>query len=147
MTIFGPKTTAWFDVWSFEHFVSGMAISTICVLLADKLFLRGLCEIPRAVETRVYVVTILLVEYAWEVAEFYLEAGYSGVPAITHWFHGVEFWGNRVLSDPLVTLSGGLIALRHSAVVLPARVFSLGFLIIHLFVFPHCMHLHEVLGL
>ena len=98
--IFGPKTDAWLDLWSLEHFVSGMAISTFCVLLADTVFLQGVREIPKVAETRVYMITILLVEYMWEVGEFYMEAGYTHVAAITYWFQGVEFWGNRLVADP-----------------------------------------------
>jgi hypothetical protein len=143
--IFGPKTHAWLDVWSLEHFVSGMAISTFCVLLADKVFLKGVQEIPPVAEKRVYIITILLVEYMWEVSEFYMEAGYTHVQAITDWFHGVEFWGNRVLSDPLITLSGGFLALHRARLVWPARIFSLTFLGVHVFVFPHCMYLQDLI--
>jgi hypothetical protein len=120
-----------------------MAISSFCVLLADKVFMKGVQVVPKVAETRVYIITILLVEYLWEVVEFYLEAGHSGVPAITHWFQGVEYWGNRVVSDPLITLSGGILGLRRPWLVLPARLFSLTFLGVHVFVFPHCMWLQE----
>lgn len=143
--IFGPKTTSWLDVWSLEHFVSGMALSSICVLLADTVFMKGVKDIPNVAETRVYIITILLVEYMWEVVEFYMEAGYTNVAAITYWFQGVEFWGNRVLADPLITLCGGIIALHRTKLVLPARIFSLTFLAVHVFVFPHCMHLQDLL--
>ena len=143
--LFGPKTDSWFDIWSIEHFVSGMAISSLCVLLADKVFLKGVREIPPVAEKRVYIISILLVEYMWEVAEFYMEAGYTHVQAITYWFQGVEFWGNRALSDPLITLSGGILALHRAKLVWPARIFSLAFLGVHLFVFPHCMHLQEMI--
>src|SRR3954467_6458043 len=136
--IFGPKTVAWLDVWSIEHLVSGMAISSFCVLLADKVFLKGVREIPPAVETRVYVITILLVEYMWEAVEFYMEAGYTHVAAITYWFQGVEFWGNRLVADPLITWCGGIVGLRRPGLVLPARIFSLAFLLTHIFIFPHC---------
>jgi hypothetical protein len=143
--IFGPKTGAWLDVWSLEHFVSGMAISSFCVLLADKVFLKGVKEIPVVAETRVYIITILLVEYMWEVMEFYMEAGYTHVTAITYWFQGVEHWGNRLLADPLITWSGGIVGLHRPRLVLPARVFSLTFLLVHLFVFPHCMYLQDLI--
>jgi hypothetical protein len=141
--IFGPKTTAWLDVWSLEHFVSGMAISSLCVLLADKVFMKGVREVPEIAEKSVYIITILLVEYMWETAEFYMEAGFTGVGAITHWFQGVEFWGNRVLADPLITLSGGIVGLHRAWLVLPARIFSLTVLGVHVLVFPHCMWLQE----
>jgi hypothetical protein len=143
--LFGPKTASWLDVWSLEHFVSGMAISSLCVLLADTVFMKGVREVPPIAERRVYIITILLVEYMWEVVEFYLEAGYTGVPAITHWFQGVEFWGNRVLADPLITLSGGIVGLHRTWLVLPARLFSLTFLLVHVFVLPHCMYLQELI--
>src|SRR5690349_3208542 len=115
--IFGPKTDAWLDVWSLEHFVSGMAISTLCAVLADRLFLRGLQDIPTVAKTRGYMITILLVEYMWEVVEFYMEAGYTHVAAITYWFQGVEFWGNRLVADPLITWAGGIIGLHHPKLV------------------------------
>jgi hypothetical protein len=143
--IFGPKTDAWLDVWSLEHFISGIAISSFCVLFADKVFLKGVEDIPKVAETRVYVITILLVEYMWEGAEFYMEAGYTRVAAITYWFQGVEFWGNRLVADPLITWSGGIVGLHHSKLVLPARIFSLTFLFAHVFVFPHCMYLQNLI--
>ena len=143
---FGAKTDAWFDIWSIEHFMSGAAISSMCVPLANKVFSTNLETLPSVVRVRCYSVLLLLVEYCWEAAEFYFEAGYSGVPRITTWFHGVEFWGNRMLADPLVTLSGGLVALRWSKLVWPARLLSFVFIVTHVFVFPHCMYLQDLIG-
>ncbi len=64
---------------------------------------------------------------------------------ITYWFQGGEFWGNRVITDPLITLAGGVVGLYRNRWVLPARLFSLSFSLTHIFVFPHCMYLQELL--
>ena len=80
----------------------------------------------------------------WESIEHYLEAGLAGY-TVEYWFQGVEFWPNRLLADPLMLIIGYMIAKRYPGFVNPARVLSLLWLFVHLFVFPHSMYLHEIL--
>lgn len=145
MLFFGDKTQALFDVWSLEHFVSGMA--TVIVI-------RWLCEhflpeiyknptIPDKKKTISLLLTYLAAVYLWEALEFYLEAGYTNNEAVTHWFRGVEFWGNRLITDPVITTTGGYLGYRYARIAPYARVFSITWLLIHIFVFPDCMYLQD----
>jgi hypothetical protein len=145
MMLFGSKTVSWFDIWSLEHVLSGIGMASLCALLADKVLLKGLPELPAAAKKRYYLLTILFVEYVWEGIEFYMEEGYTHIPAVTYWLQGVEFWGNRLITDPLMTLAGGVIGLHRRGVVLPARILYLIFLLTHVFVFPHCMYLQDLI--
>ena len=143
--LFGLKTDAWFDVWSVEHFFSGMSFGLISMVLAHKLFLRNAPLHPNILAgyKPFYYIYILFLAYLWESIEFYLEAGYTDIEAVTYWFQGVEFWGNRLITDPLLTLVGGIIGLHTPRFVWPARVFSALWLTIHIFFLPHSMILHE----
>ena len=144
MIIWGDKTEAWFDIWSLEHFIAGISISTIAMFLARNVFADF--KIDKKYERRFYGIFILLIAFFWEMLEHYGEAGYTNIEAVTYWFQGVEFWGNRLITDPLLVLLGGLVGLKHSVFVWPARAFSVTWLYVHIFVFPHCMYLHEVFG-
>ena len=143
--LFGSKTVSWFDIWSLEHFVSGVAMGSLYALFADKVLLKGLPELAPATRKRFYILTIVVIQYAWEAIEFYMEAGYTNVHAITYWLHGIEFWGNRLITDPMVTLAGAMLGLHRANLILPARIFSLTFLFTHVFLFPHCMYLQEII--
>jgi hypothetical protein len=142
--LFGDKTTAWLDVWSLEHLVAGISASTIAYYAV-----KWLCSpqaVPAQMQQRLTFSVLLLMAYGWETIEHYLETGVTGIEAVTYWFHGVEFWGNRLITDPLLVLLGGYIAQRYPRSVIPARFFSLAWLVIHLFIFPHSMYLHDLLS-
>ena len=87
---------------------------------------------------------VLCLGFAWETLEHYLETGLAG-PAVQYWFQGVEFWPNRLIADPLMLVLGYVIAKRHPRLVLPARIASLTWLLVHIFVFPHSMVLQRFL--
>ncbi len=141
--IWGDKTEAWFDIWSLEHFIAGMTMASIVLILFPKFAGTELNEKTRI---KFFSVIILLIAYMWEVAEFYMEAGYTNIEAVTYWFQGVEFWGNRFVTDPWLVLVGALIAYHHSFLKWPSRVFSFSWLFVHVFIFPHCMYIHEYFG-
>jgi len=84
--------------------------------------------------------------YFWETIEHYLETGLAG-PAVEHWLQGVEMWGNRIITDPLMLVIGYLIAKKWNRLVLPARILSVVWLFVHIFIFPHSMYLHDLLGI
>lgn len=147
MMLFGLKTDAWFDLWSFEHFFSGMSIATMVIILGDKILRDHLPKLEYLpVYKRFYYVMLLLVAYMWEAIEFYLEAGYTHIESVTYWLHGVEFWGNRLITDPIITLLGGVIALKiRPAWLWTARLLSIAWLLANLFLVPHSMCLQEKL--
>ena len=78
----------------------------------------------------------LSVFYFWEAIEHYLETGLVG-DVVSDWFQGVEFWANRLVADPLMMILGYYLAQRFTRLVNPARVCSIVWFFVHVFVFPH----------
>lgn len=142
MHVFGLKTVSWFDVWSIEHFISGIIISSL-IQMAWSWKKKG------SVHDDLYAffITLMLISFVWESCEFYMEAGYTQIDVITHWFQGVEFWGNRLVTDQVMMLLGAYVYLKHNWLTLPARAFSVLWLVSHIFFFPDSMYLHKLLGL
>ena len=131
MLLWGEKSVAMFDVWSIEHFVTGINAYFVC-------------SHPRA--RRIFSVVGGLVAgcYAWEALEHYLELGLAG-PAVKYWFHGVEHPMNRLVGDPLVLFFGAFVAHGRAYLSLPAKIFSATWLFIHIVIFPHSMVLQAYL--
>ena len=136
MEIWGWKTTALFDAWSIEHFLGGVTIGAIVIYLLD----------IKSDKSRkiMYPIIILSLAYVWEYIEYHLEIGSTGIDAITYWFQGVEYWANRLISDPLLALVGSYVARYYTNLIRPARLSSVGWYIIHILIFPHCMYLHVI---
>ncbi len=163
MHIWGNKTDSLFDIWSIEHFVSGVTIgSIICFFLLSKyqnfqLNLniekhddknnseQDIIKNPLFVFN--YFVIILLIAYMWEVLEFYMEAGYTNIDKVTYWFQGVEYWANRFITDPLMVLLGSWLGLKFCSKILmySARSFSAIWVGMHVFLFPNCMYLQNII--
>jgi len=142
--IWGFKTVAIFDVWTFEHLLSGISIGAIAIRCNMKIFKSKLDLDSGYIKTRYFdLIFVLLAAYAWETVEHYLESGLTG-DVVAFWFQGVEFWANRIISDPLITVMGYYIAMSIPALVTPARIISLIWLLAHVFIFPHSMYLHEI---
>ncbi len=129
--LFGPKTCSVFDAWSFEHVLSGCSIGHLLrQTMRDK---------------RQQLLALGVIAFAWEVLEHYLEEGLAG-HNVALWFHGVEFWANRLLADPTMMLLGWATAERRPGFVIWARVMSLAWLALHVFAFPHSMWLQDQLS-
>ena len=142
--IWGIKTVAIFDVWTFEHLLSGLSIGALAVRCNTKIFKHKLNINSLNIKTRYFdIIFVLLAAYAWETVEHYLESGLAG-DVVAYWFQGVEFWANRIISDPLITLVGYYIAIVMPKLVTPARIVSLMWLMVHVFLFPHSMYLHKI---
>ena len=143
--IWGYKTLAIFDVWSFEHLLSGISIGAFALSYNSRVFKNKLNLNSEHIITKYFdLILVLLVAYAWEVVEHYLETGLLGA-SIEYWFQGVEYWANRIISDPLMTVFGYYIAKNSPYLVNPARILSFIWLFIHIFIFEHSMYLHEIL--
>ena len=142
--IWGIKTVSIFDVWTIEHLLSGISIGALAVRCNMKIFANKLDLDSQDIKTRYFdLIFVLLVAYSWETVEHYMESGLTG-DVVAYWFQGVEFWANRILSDPLITVVGYYIAMANPALVAPARIVSLIWLMVHVFIFPHSMYLHEI---
>jgi hypothetical protein len=94
---------------------------------------------------RTFIPTVLVAAYAWESFEHYLEA--DSLPVIMQWMQGVEFVGNRMITDPLLVLLGALVFRRWGAerLAMAARAFIVVFVFTHVFILPDCMALQRLL--
>jgi hypothetical protein len=161
-TIWGWKTTALFDVWSFDHFLTGISLGSAVITVnhhrLKKFFstigssirkgeykkIKGLFSKRKSHISHFDVIGILFLAYLWETIEHYLEAGLSW-DRVTYWFQGVEFWANRLITDPGLLIIGYLVAKKFPRAVWPARIMIFIWLFVHIFIFEHCMVLHQVL--
>lgn len=147
MNFWGEKTTSLLDVWTVEHFISGIALMGVVYYLCHR-FLPEIFKsehVPKKKKDFLLCLILLAIALYWESFEFYMEAGYSPYHDVTYWFHGVEHWSNRLVSDPLITVMGGYVGLRYIRWTLAARLVSCSWLALHIFVFPHSMYLHEIM--
>ena len=150
--LWGIKTLAIFDVWTIEHFLSGVSIGTLVITMNRKTLGELMDKIsdaihPKrlaAIKYRYDIFLVIMFAFVWETVEHYLETGLAGA-RVEYWFQGVEFWPNRLLSDPIMLLLGYLFVKKYPRAVWPARILSIIWLIVHIFIFPHSMWLHEIL--
>ena len=138
--IWGLKSLACFDVWSFEHFFSGVSIDATLLVFMER---RLKIDAHDRNHAYIYFSGLLVLTYCWETVEHYLETGLLGA-GVSYWFQGVEFWANRMITDPLLNLAGAWVARRAMFIVKGVRLFIFIWLGIHIFVFPHSMYLHEL---
>ncbi len=140
----GLKTTSCMDAWTFEHVLSGISIGYALKTWNLKI-LYG--SYPIASDKRgllfYNLVGILALAYFYECIEHYLEIGLGG-SWIKHWLHGTEYWANRIIFDPLMLVLGYFLVEKHPSLLRPARFLALIWLLVHLFIFPHSMYLHEI---
>lgn len=142
--LWGLKTVAIFDVWTIEHVLSGISIGDKVIRHNRRKFnLLHIFERHHNVIIHFEVMGVLCLAFGWEMLEHYLEVGLAGT-AVAYWFQGVEFWANRLISDPLMLVVGYFIARRFPILIWPARALSLAWLLVHVFAFPHSMYLHEI---
>ncbi len=142
--IWGLKTHAIFDVWTIEHLLSGLSVGHAVKKNNHKVFKKKFGLEKHHITSRHFdLVGVLFLAYIWETIEHYLETGVAG-EVVANWFQGVEFWPNRIISDPLMLVFGYLIAKKYPKLVIPARILSVIWLIVHIFIFPHSMWLHHI---
>jgi hypothetical protein len=137
MVIWGHKELAAFDIWSIAHFLSGISFG---VLLCTRMS-SAVVNLPKRDLYRYHFYRLLFFTYLWEVVEHYLEVGLLG-DKVAYWFHGVEYWSNRIITDPILVVLGYVIVYRFPKIGWPARILSIVFLFFHVVIFPHSMYLH-----
>lgn len=146
MPLWGLKTVAMFDVWTFEHILTGISVGTAVKKRNHRVLknLLGFDHDRHAPPLHFDLIGVLFVAFLWEAIEHYLEIGLAG-QTVEYWFQGVELWSNRLLSDPAMLVVGYFIAKRFRFLIIPARVLSVLWLVTHIFIFPHSMYLQELL--
>jgi len=150
--IWGLKTISIFDVWTFEHILTGISVGT-GVIISNR---KSLGEIFNSVKDKIFhphklnlilykydIIFLLFIAYIWETLEHYIETGLMG-QWLMQWFAGVEFWPNRLISDPLMLVLGYFLAKKFPVLVWPARVLSLLWIVVHLWIFQDSMYLHKI---
>ena len=143
--LWGYKTVALFDAWSIEHILSGISVGEAVKTNNKKHFekFKNLTKHNHKSILRFNVITVLFLAYFWETIEHYLEIGLAGL-TIEYWFQGVEMWANRIITDPLMLVVGLFIAKRFPRIIWHARLLSIIWLFVHIFIFPHSMYLHTI---
>jgi len=145
ITIFWLKNNSWFDIWSIEHFISGISVGVLAMGIHAHVYKKKKWFNPEEIITRYFdVIFILFIAYFWETLEHYLELWILW-EQMKYWFHGVEFIGNRIITDPLLMVLGYLLVRKYNNLVWFARIFSLIWLTVHIFIFPHSMYLQEII--
>jgi hypothetical protein len=101
-SLFGDRRDAIFDLWSVQHFCTGILIGTV-------LMRTTLTRLP----WRSVLLLVLLLALCWELIELLMEGGFFGA-AISRWKDGFEHWSNRLVGDPLMVSSGSLVGRRYA---------------------------------
>jgi hypothetical protein len=142
--LWGLKTVALFDVWSIEHLLTGLSVGSAVKKRNQNIIAKLFQKKDHGIHSLHFdVVGVLFIAYLWETLEHYLEIGLAG-PRVEYWFQGVEFFGNRFITDPLIIVVGYYVAKKYPHLVVPARFLSVLWLVVHVFVFPHSMYLQEL---
>jgi len=142
--LWGIKTLSAFDVWSFEHFLSGISIGYLALKINQHMFKKWFkLDIEKLGIKYFDIIFVLFAAYFWETIEHYLELGLAG-PQVEYWFQGVEYWPNRLITDPLLLIAGYYFAIKNPKLVPAARILSLIWLLIHIIIFEHSMVLHYI---
>ncbi len=140
MIIFGDKTLALLDLWSLEHFFTGCNSALLVGYFVKKYFKID----DQKTIYRVSLLTMLALELYWECLEYYLEDGAS-YDRVTYWFQGVEYIGNRLITDPIITVLGLVAIIKFPRLKYISLPFSIIWLYIHLFIFDNCMGLQNLI--
>ena len=146
--LWGLKTVSVLDVWTYEHILTGLSIG-FSVKKSNRKhitkYYQHSSKIHIVTKYRLDLLFVLFIAYLWEALEYYLEQGLAG-QTVEYWFQGVEFWPNRLITDPLMLVIGYIFIKEYPQLVWPARFLSLTWLVVHIFVFPHSMYLHTLLN-
>ncbi len=84
--LWGYKTQAIFDVWSIEHFLTGISVGTFVLKSNHKSLGEILITVkdafhPKRLEILKYkydLIFLMFIAYIWETLEHYLETGLGG---------------------------------------------------------------------
>jgi hypothetical protein len=95
--LFGDQRTSFLDLWSIQHFLAGVLIGSL--LITPKY--------ERTKKWQIMLPLTIFLAFAWEAVELYIESG--GIEAFKSFWNQREHWSNRLVSDPLLVIGGGII--------------------------------------
>jgi hypothetical protein len=102
--LIGDRAEAIFDMWSLQHFGSGILFGALVMRIG----------LPHFAARKDMAAAAILFAFGWEGMELAMEAGYFG-QAVASWKGGFEHWGNRLVGDPLMVTIGALTASRFAS--------------------------------
>jgi len=102
--LIGDRSEAIFDLWSFQHFFSGMLLGSMLARI----------NATAKISWQKFAILMLMLALSWEATELAMESGLFG-QAVSHWKRGFEHWGNRFIGDPSMVVLGGLLARRFKS--------------------------------
>lgn len=92
--LFGHKSVAIFDIWTFTHVAAGAVLSFVAILM-------------RHIDLHHPIMLLLIMVLGWEVVEHYLEI--SQLQYVSSWFAGEETIMNRLVADQIAAVAGFLL--------------------------------------
>lgn len=95
--VFGDQRVSLFDLWSIQHFLAGVLIGSLLITPKYK----------RTKNWQIMLPLTIFLAFAWEAVELYIESG--GVEALKSFWNQREHWSNRLVSDPLLVIGGGVV--------------------------------------
>lgn len=119
IVLFGNKQNALFDLWSIQHLLSSVCVGFIILYFT------------RTIDLIVYTLLLLMIALGWELIELFAELGIFG-NGLAVWFVGVEFWSNRLISDPFLVIVGGLLVFYQRKLIKPAVLIASIWLVINI---------------
>lgn len=129
----GDRSDAIFDLWSIQHFLSGILVGSILAYV----------RIDLSASWHGFALRMFIFAFIWEAAELTMEAGWLGT-SVAAWKKGYEHWGNRFIGDLLMVTLGGLLAGKYRNAwkwaLMPAAVWFIGNVLS-----PHSMWVQEYL--
>lgn len=120
--LWGEKTTSIFDIWSIQHVLSGIVLGY---------FVLKLLKVEYSFWTYTYY--ILAFSILWESLELFFEVTSFKI-GILHWNQGVEYWANRLITDPLLVLTGGFLYKNNNKILPISAALVVLFLLVNLFI-------------
>ncbi|MFC1644488.1 hypothetical protein ACFL08_00500 [Patescibacteria group bacterium] len=95
--LFGDQRSSLFDLWSIQHFLSGVLIGALLIT-------------PKYQATKNWqkmVPLTLFFAFGWEALELLIESG--GISTFSSFWNSREHWSNRLISDPALVFVGGIV--------------------------------------
>ena len=146
MVLWGHKTIAMFDLWTIEHFMTGIGLAFLADIISRKA--SGRFDLNNESRKFIGLLIVISASLFWECLEHYLETGlipgYAG-ERVVYWFQGVEHWSNRLIGDTLAIVLGWRLYQWRPKIALPAKIFSITWMAVHIFIFPDSMYLQRLL--
>jgi hypothetical protein len=113
------NATTWFDLWSVQHFAVAAAVAQTYFSPTNGIVRYVYHEkdlAGRTIQERVLIGLIVLLILNFLLNEILIHLNAPHVP---------PFWGNSLITDPLLIIAGYLLSLRTPLLTIPAIILAL----------------------